>query len=65
MKCDHSDKRTWIGKADGVYCSVCGNKIDLSAKPVNKAPAKKAEPAAEAPAKKAPAKKTTTGRAKK
>lgn len=68
MKCDHSDKRNWIGKADGVYCSVCGEKIDLSAKPVKKAPAKKAEPAAEpekkAPAKKAPAKKTT-GRAKK
>lgn len=70
MKCDHSDKRTWIGKADGVFCSVCGEKIDLSAKPVKKAPAKKVEePAAEEPkkepAKKAPAKKTTTGRAKK
>lgn len=49
MACNHSDKRTWIGKADGVYCSVCGNKIDLSVKPVKKAPAKK----------------TTTGRAKK
>ena len=45
MKCDHSDKRNWIGKADGVYCSVCGEKIDLSAKPVKKAPAKKAAPA--------------------
>ena len=61
MKCDHSDKRNWIGKADGVYCSVCGEKIDLSAKPVKKAPAKKA---ATAEPKKAPAKKTT-GRAKK
>lgn len=61
MACDHSDKRNWIGKADGVYCSVCGEKIDLSAKPVKKAPAKKATPAEP---KKAPAKKTT-GRAKK
>ena len=61
MKCDHSDKRTWIGKADGVYCSVCGEKIEPAAKPVKKAPAKKAAPAEP---KKAPAKKTT-GRAKK
>lgn len=67
MKCDHSDKRTWIGKADGVHCSICDALIDIKAAPapVKKAPAKKAEPAAEAPAKKAPAKKTTTGRAKK
>lgn len=65
MKCDHSNKLTWIGKADGVHCSICDALIDLKAAPVKKAPAKKAEPAAEAPAKKAPAKKTTTGRAKK
>lgn len=65
MKCNHSDKRTWIGKADGVHCSVCGELIDLKPAPVKKAPTKKAEPAAEEPAKKAPAKKTTTGRAKK
>lgn len=61
--CDHSDKSTWIGTADGIFCKECGAKIDTS-KPVKKAPAKKAEPAAEEPAKKAPAKKTT-GRAKK
>jgi uncharacterized Zn finger protein (UPF0148 family) len=65
MACNHQDKRIWVGKADGVYCSICGNKIDLKAAPIKKAPAKKAEPAAEAPAKKAPAKKATTGRAKK
>ena len=60
MKCNHSDKTTWIGKADGVFCQICGEKIEIG-KPAKKAPAKKAvEPAAEepkkAPAKKAPAK---------
>ena len=68
MACNHSDKALWIGKADGIYCRECGEKIDLA----KKAPAKKVAPAADpepvkkAPAKKAPAvKKTTTGRAKK
>lgn len=65
MKCNHSDKQTWIGRADGVYCQICGEKIEAKAAPAKKAPAKKAEPAADEPAKKAPAKKATTGRAKK
>ena len=71
MKCDHSDKSLWIGKADGIYCKECGEKIEPG-KPAKKAPAKKviaeepaAEPEKKAPAKKAPAKKATTGRAKK
>lgn len=68
MGCNHNDKAFWIGKADGIYCKVCGEKID----PAKKAPAKKviteepaAEPEKKAPAKKAPAKKATTGRTKK
>lgn len=59
MKCDHSDKRNWIGKADGVYCQICGEKIEAKAAPAKKAPAKKAEPAEP---KKAPAKKATTAK---
>ena len=37
MGCNHNDKALWIGKADGIYCKVCGEKID----PAKKAPAKK------------------------
>lgn len=67
MACNHSDKALWIGKADGIYCRECGEKIDLT-KPAPKkaAPAADPEPEKKAPAKKAPTvKKTTTGRAKK
>lgn len=63
MTCNHNDISTWIGKAGGIFCQVCGAKIDT------KALSKKTEPAPEpevkAPAKKAPAKKTTTRGGKK
>ncbi len=75
MKCNHSDLSFWIGKAGGVFCQVCGAKIDTKAlskkaEPEVKAPAKKTtakdpEPEVKAPAKKAPAKKTTTKGGKK
>ena len=28
--CDHP-RATWIGKADGIYCGICGTKIEPDA----------------------------------
>lgn len=50
MECNHSDQSFWIGKAGGVFCQVCGAKIDT------KALSKKAEPEVKTPAKKTTAK---------
>lgn len=44
--CDHP-RATWIGKADGIYCGICGTKIepDAPAPKQKEAPAeKKPEP---------------------
>lgn len=65
MKCDHSDQSFWIGRAGGVFCQVCGAKIDTKALSKKAEPAKDPEPEVKTPVKKAPAKKTTAKGGKK
>ena len=65
MACNHHNRDLWIGKADGIFCQICGAKIDTKASAPAPEPVKDPEPEKKAPAKKAPAKKTTTRGGKK
>lgn len=61
MKCNHSDQSFWIGRAEGVFCKVCGAKIDTKALSTKAEPAKDQKPEVKTQAKKAPAKKAKGG----